>query len=72
MTMQYHVQPARMSIAASTIDKSMTPIQQPEEHIFLSDKASWFTLPDDGLGRFDEFDPPFQDKLNKWKKAQNL
>ena len=72
MTMQYHLQPARLSIAASTIDKSTAPVPQPEEHIFLNEKASWFQMPDDGLSRFDEFDPSFQDKLNRWKKAQCL
>lgn len=68
MTMQYHFQPQRLSIAAGTIDGSTAPLPQPGEHIFLSEKASWFNLPQDGINRFDEFDPPFQRKLETWKK----
>jgi hypothetical protein len=68
MTMQYYFQPQRLSIAAGTIDRSTTPLPRPREHIFLTDKASWFKLPDDGLDRFEEFDPPFQSKLEDWKK----
>jgi hypothetical protein len=68
MTMQYYLQPERLSIAAGTIDRSTAPLPQPAEHIFLIEKASWFKLPEDGLDRFEEFDPPFQNKLEKWKE----
>jgi hypothetical protein len=71
MTMQYHLQPERLGIAAGTIDRSTEPLPQPEEHIFLAEKASWFRVPDDGLKRFMEFDPPFQSKLDSWKR-ENL
>ena len=67
MTMQYYSQPERLSIAAGTIDRSTEPLPQPEEHIFLAEKASWFKIPDDGLARFEEFDPPFQRKLEIWQ-----
>ena len=71
MTMQYYLQPDRLSIAAGTIDRTIAALPQPEEHIFLAEKASWFKIPDDGLARFEEFDPPFQRKLESWKK-ENL
>jgi hypothetical protein len=35
MTMQYYMQPERLSIAAGTIDRSTTPLPQPAEHIYL-------------------------------------
>jgi hypothetical protein len=45
-----------------------TTLPQPKEHIFLAEKAPWFKLPDDGLAGFEEFDPPFQSKLETWKR----
>lgn len=72
LTMQYHLQPASMSIAAGTIDKTTAPIPLPGEHIFVSEKSPWFTIPADGLDRFEQFDPPFQSRLDAWKKEQNL
>jgi hypothetical protein len=68
MTMQYYMQPQRVSIAAGTIDRSTATLPQPKEHIFLAEKAPWFKLPDDGLAGFEEFDPPFQSKLEAWKR----
>jgi hypothetical protein len=71
MTMQYYFQPERLSIAAGTIDRCRALLPPPREHIFLSEQASWFKLLEDGLNRFEEFDPPFQRKLEAWKK-ENL
>ena len=70
MTMRYHHQPEELGIASGTIGKSAAPLPRPKEHIFLQDKAVWFELPDDGLQRFDEFDPPFQHELDEWKRTQ--
>ena len=53
--MQYYLQPQRVSIAAGTIDMSTGTLPQPNEHIFLAEKAPWFQLPDDGLARFEKF-----------------
>jgi hypothetical protein len=72
MTMKYHHRPEGLAIAAGTIDRSAQLLRRPESHIFLQEKAPWFELLDDGLDRFDEFDQPFQEKLDVWKKAQNL
>jgi hypothetical protein len=68
MTMQYYMKPERLSIAAGTLERNTAPLPQPAEHIFLTEKASWFKLPEDGLDRFEEFNPPFQNELEKWKK----
>jgi hypothetical protein len=68
MTMEYYLQPQSVGIAAGTIDRSTETLPQPVEHIFLAEKAPWFKVPDDGLARFEEFDPPFQGKLEAWKR----
>jgi hypothetical protein len=72
MTMKYHHQPEELGIAAGTVDKSAKPLPRPKDHIFVEEKASWFELPDDGLERFDEFRPPFRDRLDEWRQAQKI
>ncbi|KAJ5562797.1 hypothetical protein N7461_001558 [Penicillium sp. DV-2018c] len=43
-----------IGIAAGTLDDGLTPIPLPSHHIFLSEKASWYELPeDDGAQRWD-------------------
>ena len=70
MTMQYYCQPERLDIAAGTVDRSIEPLPQPKEHIFVAEKASWFKIPDDGLARFEKFDTPFSEKLENWKNTK--
>ncbi|CAI7604652.1 unnamed protein product [Penicillium glandicola] len=38
-----------------TLDEGKTQIPLPSHHIFLSEKASWFELPEDGAKRWDKF-----------------
>ena len=68
--MQYYMKPERVGITYGTIDECNGKLDPPVEHIFLKEKAPWFTLPDDGLPRHDGFDAPFQKKLDAWVEAQ--
>ena len=70
--MQYSHAPNRVGIVYGVIDQSSEPIPPPMEHIFLKEKASWYTLPDDGLPRYDGFDPPFQKRLDAWLEKEGL
>ncbi|KAJ5241395.1 uncharacterized protein N7469_002986 [Penicillium citrinum] len=47
-------EPDITAIAAGTLDddKSQSSIPTPSAHIFLSEKASWFQVPDDGAERW--------------------
>lgn len=69
LTMAYHCQPERISVAAGTIDETSVHgnLPKPSMHIFLKEKAGWFQLPEDGLDRWEEFSTPFQEKLDRWR-----
>ena len=44
-----------MGIVAGSIDEKSVKgeLIKPTEHIFLEEKAGWYDLPEDGLGRFE-------------------
>ncbi|KAL3422451.1 glutathione-dependent formaldehyde-activating enzyme [Phlyctema vagabunda] len=48
-----------ISISASSIDEATIKGQLPKakKHIFVGEKASWYDLPSDGLGKFEKFPP---------------
>lgn len=54
--MLQHGDPKGIAIAAGTLDEGETHIPPPSHHIFLSEKASWFELPEgDGAKRWDKW-----------------
>ncbi|KAL5346139.1 hypothetical protein ACLOAV_009172 [Pseudogymnoascus australis] len=63
--------PGWMSIVAGSIDEGSVKgeLTKPTEHIFLKEKAGWFDLPEDGLGRFERFSDAESDrKIKAWKE----
>ncbi|MCJ1467204.1 hypothetical protein MMC07_005827 [Pseudocyphellaria aurata] len=70
VTMTYKCQPDMMGIAAGTIDEDSVEgeLTKATAHIFLEQKASWYTLGDDGLQRWDRFGDDFQLKIDEWEK----
>ena len=68
--MTYYAAPDTIAVAAGTIDETSMQgeLLKPDCHIFVEDKAGWFTLPDDGLTRYEKFPPGFEDTLETWKK----
>jgi hypothetical protein len=64
--MYYDHQPDCIGLAAGTIDEKSVKGQLPktDHHIFLDEKAGWYDLPDDGLGRFARHRPTFQRDLD--------
>lgn len=53
--MRYLFQPDRVSVALGTVDKEYDVQHPPDHHIFLKDKPSWFSVPDDGSPRYQLF-----------------
>ncbi|KAJ5406373.1 hypothetical protein N7465_007657 [Penicillium sp. CMV-2018d] len=54
--MLQHGDPKGIAIAAGTLDEGKILIPLPSHHIFLSEKASWFELPEgDGAKRWDKW-----------------
>ena len=72
ITMKYACEPEKMSIAAGTIDEESVErgLGQATAHIFLSQKAGWYTVGEDGLKRWDRFSDDFQVTLEGWKKVK--
>ena len=68
VTMQYFVQPERKSLSLRTMQSSTSP--SITEHIFLVEQEKGFVVPEDGASRYQKFDPPFQQKLQKWQDLQ--
>lgn len=78
MSMQYDSEPGMIGIPAGTIDEESLegPPQsspggkgkgerlRPECHIFLREKASWFVVPEDGLGRYEGFTPEMEERVS--------
>lgn len=56
-----------MGIVAGSIDEKSVKgeLIKPTEHIFLEEKAGWYDLPEDGLGRFERFSNAKSDKRIK-------
>ena len=67
--MQYHHIPDTVGVAAGTIeeDSLKEQLSGPSNHIFVAEKASWFTIPNDGLPRYEAFSPEFTKMLDAWR-----
>ncbi|KAH6722183.1 Mss4-like protein [Leptodontidium sp. 2 PMI_412] len=74
ISMQYKCQPENISITAGSIDEESlkAPLPKVSQHIFLSEKASWFEIPGDEkekCQKFEKFSTNFQKKVDGWKKV---
>lgn len=68
VTMQYYLQPSRISISGHTIAIPL-PVN---EHIFLQEQEDGYILPEDRAARYQAFDPAFEKKLQEWKRTDGL
>ena len=67
--MKYHCRPDGTSVAIGTVDDGTVvgSMVKPIEHIFLKEKAAWWSVSgDDGMARHEGFDEPFQRRLKEW------
>lgn len=62
--------PESMAIVVGSIDEGSVKgeLMKPTGHIFLEEKAGWFDLPEDGLGRFDRFSDESDEAIKAWMK----
>jgi hypothetical protein len=67
--MKYHCSDATLSVAVRCFEESLQALlPKPCEHIFVVDKANWWNFPsDDTLPKWQQFDQPFQQKLQDWQ-----
>lgn len=73
MFMTYYAVPDTISIAAGTVDEESMKgrILKPNVHIFVGEKAEWYSLPDDGLKRYEAFPTGLTDALETWNQQVN-
>lgn len=70
--MKYHCRPDATSVVMGIVNDEDTVgiIVKPKEHIFLHEKALWWsTTEDDGLARHGGFNEEFQRRLKEWVAA---
>lgn len=67
--MQYAFQQERIFIPAGTIDEKSLKgsVPKPSTHLFISEKAGWYDLPEDGNTRHYGFPPSFQERIDVYK-----
>ncbi|KAK4972648.1 hypothetical protein LTR42_005941 [Elasticomyces elasticus] len=59
MTIQYHCYPEKTHVAAGSVSSGHETLPSPGMHIWISRKPAWYSIPSDGLLRYEEFDPEF-------------
>ncbi|EMC94489.1 hypothetical protein BAUCODRAFT_549812 [Baudoinia panamericana UAMH 10762] len=70
MTMQYHCFPDRTHVAAGSVTEGGDGLPQVEMHIFTKNKPVWYSIPDDNVPRWEEFDTETDRMLAEFDKAK--
>lgn len=70
LTIQYDCYPGKTHIAAGTVVQGGKAVPRVGCHLFTGRKPSWYSIPEDGVTRWDEFDDEFLEVLRSWSKQQ--
>lgn len=70
LTIQYDCYPDKKHIAAGTVIKGAALIPKVGLHLFVKSKPVWYTIPDDGVPRAEEFDQEFLEVLKKYQESK--
>ena len=70
LAMMYNHEPSRIGITVGTTNDKTIAGLKPTAYIFLKDKPSWFTLPDDEAERADEFNGDFDKRLAELDRSE--
>jgi hypothetical protein len=63
LTLQYACYPDKTHLAVAAVRESDWDIPEVGVHIFVQSCPKWYTIPEDGVQRFDEFDNDFEAKF---------
>lgn len=69
ISMQYYLYPEKTHVAASSINKNDFEIPKVGCHIWTKHVPAWYSISDDGVERYHEFDQRFQGKLDEYLKT---
>lgn len=67
ISMQFFCSQDSLFLATSSLDWTLYPLPSLGDHIFVDEKPSWYTLPDDGVPRFKGMDTDLASRLREWK-----
>ncbi len=73
ITMKYASDDATIGIAAGTMDERSLKGEAMKltEHIFVEQKPGWYTIPEDGVKRWERFSAGFEEELQAWMKERS-
>ncbi len=67
LTIQYDCYPHKTHVAAGILSRGSQQLLPPVGmHIFVKSRPLWYQIPEDGVPRFDEFDPVFLDAVKRY------
>ncbi|KXT07582.1 hypothetical protein AC578_10219 [Pseudocercospora eumusae] len=73
MSMQYDCYPEKTHVAAGSVVEDVHGVMKSfkaGDHIFVADKPAWYTIPEDGVKRYDGFDQCFLDRQKRYEEGQ--
>lgn len=70
ISLQYYLYPEKTHVAASTADANSFEPLKVGCHIWTKSLPTWYSIPDDSIPRYHEFDEDFQAKLEEWLKVK--
>lgn len=70
LTIQYHCYPHKTHVAAGTVVESKEKLPRVGCHLWVSSKPEWYTIPEDGVERWDEFPEEFQRIWGEWNERR--
>ena len=70
LSIQYDLYPDKTHVAAGTIVTGAELVPKAGAHIFVKSKPVWFSLPDDGVVKWEEFDDEFEKLLGEWEAGK--
>lgn len=69
LTIQYDCYPEKTHLAAGLVVKGAELIPKVGLHLFVRSKPVWYSIPDDGIPRAEEFDDDFYKVLKKYQET---
>ncbi|EME79328.1 uncharacterized protein MYCFIDRAFT_7410, partial [Pseudocercospora fijiensis CIRAD86] len=70
MSMQYDCYPEKTHLSAGSVVEDVEGVMKilkAGDHIFVADKPAWYTIPEDGVERYDGFDQSFSDRQRRYE-----
>ncbi|KAK5110910.1 hypothetical protein LTR62_005448 [Meristemomyces frigidus] len=69
LSMQYHCYPDKIHLAVGSVVEGGEGLPLVGNHIFVGEKAGWYVIPEDGVARWEGFDPGFRAVLERWRRG---